>query len=77
MEVGAVRANNMGVGLNYRPLDGDKIDVLPVSPGCPVEPRLMLDNHLGRLAAALRMQGLLAVVLIVYLYYTTHTMDKP
>ncbi len=57
VEVGSVNANETEVPLNYRPRNGDILKVLPVPPGCPVEPCFVLDNHLGRLAASLRMLG--------------------
>ncbi len=37
--------------------DGDEVEVYPIPNGCPIEPRFLLDNHLGRLAAYLRMLG--------------------
>jgi hypothetical protein len=57
VEVGSVNANENEVPLNYRPRNGDILNVFPVPPGCPVEPCFILDNHLGRLAASLRMLG--------------------
>jgi uncharacterized protein len=57
VEVGLITANNGPVGFNHLPHDGEKIDIYPIDPGCPVEPRFVLDCHLGRLAAYLRMLG--------------------
>jgi uncharacterized protein with PIN domain len=57
VEVGLITANNEPVDFSHLPIDSDQIDILPVSPGCPVEPRFILDCHLGRLAAHLRMLG--------------------
>ncbi len=56
VEVGAVVANGQPVGWEYRPRDDDRIEVLPAR-GWEGEPRFILDNHLGRLAAYLRMLG--------------------
>lgn len=56
VEVGAVTANGQPVGWEYRPQDGDQIEVHPAR-GWEGEPRFILDNHLGRLAAYLRMLG--------------------
>lgn len=57
VELGVVVVNNAVVRLNYLVRDGDTVEVYPCSPGCPVEPRFLLDSHLGRLAAHLRMLG--------------------
>lgn len=57
VEVGAVTVNGEAVSLAERVHDGDQIEVRPAAPGCPVEPRFLLDSHLGRLAAYLRMLG--------------------
>ncbi len=56
-EVGQVTANGQARGLDSVPHNGDRIEVRPAAPGCPVEPRFLLDSHLGRLAAHLRMSG--------------------
>ena len=37
--------------------DGDYLEIHSMENGCPIEPRFLLDNHLGRLAAHLRMLG--------------------
>ncbi len=57
VEVGKVLAGQKEVTLGYLPRDGDRLEVLPPPPGLPAEPRFLLDNHLGRLAASLRMLG--------------------
>jgi uncharacterized protein with PIN domain/sulfur carrier protein ThiS len=57
VEVGLVLANGVPVEAGYRPKNGDQIEVRPALAGCPMEPRFLLDNHLGRLAAYLRMLG--------------------
>jgi uncharacterized protein len=57
VEVGIVRANGVVIEMSYQPRDGDRLEVQPAAPGCPVDPRFVLDNHLGRLAAYLRMLG--------------------
>jgi uncharacterized protein with PIN domain len=56
VEVGSVCLDRTPVELAYRPRNGDRLEVRPVA-GCPIEPRFLLDNHLGRLAASLRMLG--------------------
>ncbi len=58
-EVGLLRANGESIGLDYLVHDGDQIEVRPEAPEvCQTEPRFVLDGHLGRLAAHLRMLGL-------------------
>lgn len=59
-EIGQVIVNEEPSGLEYLPQDGDR--VIMISPslgqGLPhLGPRFILDNHLGRLAAYLRMLG--------------------
>ena len=56
-EIGEVRVRGEGGTLNAITQDGDQIEVRPISNGFPTEPRFLLDNHLGRLAAYLRMLG--------------------
>lgn len=56
VEVGLISANGQLVRWDYRPADGDRIVVAP-SLDVPEVPRFILDNHLGRLAAYLRMLG--------------------
>jgi uncharacterized protein with PIN domain len=57
VEVGVILSGSTPVGAGYRPKNGDRIEVRPAPPGYPIEPRFILDNHLGRLAAYLRMLG--------------------
>lgn len=57
VEVGNVSRDGETLGMDYHPRNGDRTEVRPAPPGCPVEPRFLLDNHLGRLAASLRMLG--------------------
>ncbi|HLO17687.1 MAG TPA: Mut7-C RNAse domain-containing protein [Anaerolineales bacterium] len=56
-EMGQVQVNGQERTLTTITQDGDRIEVYPIPNGCPVEPRFVLDNHLGRLAAYLRMLG--------------------
>ncbi len=57
VEVGEVSQDGQPVSLGERPRDGARLEVRPPRPAYPVEPRFLLDNHLGRLAAFLRMLG--------------------
>jgi uncharacterized protein len=57
-EIGAAWVNGREQTLNVITQDADQVEVHPIPNGCPVEPRFILDNHLGRLAAYLRMLGL-------------------
>ena len=58
-EIGALTANGEFIGLGYIVHDGDQIEVQAEAPqSCETEPRFVLDGHLGRLAAHLRMLGL-------------------
>jgi uncharacterized protein with PIN domain len=56
-EIGEVQVNGQAGMLSTITQDGDRVEVHPIPNGCPVEPRFVLDNHLGRLAAYLRMLG--------------------
>ncbi len=62
-EVGRILANGAPVDFDYLPQEGDRVDIYPASQGLqdrysqPPAPRFVLDNHLGRLAAYLRMLG--------------------
>lgn len=57
-EVGEVRVNGRPARLEDIAADGDRVEVWAAAPGCPIEPpRFLLDSHLGRLAAYLRMCG--------------------
>ncbi len=57
VEVGEILSAGTPVKGSDHLNNGDRIEVRPVAPGCPVQPRFLLDNHLGRLAAFLRMLG--------------------
>ncbi len=59
-EVGAARVNGAPAGLDYLVNGGDRVEVYPATAETaarPPELRFVLDNHLGRLAAYLRMMG--------------------
>jgi len=56
-EIGQVQVNGQHGKLSAITQDGDWVEVHPVPDDCPIEPRFLLDNHLGRLAAYLRMLG--------------------
>jgi len=59
-EVGAVRVNGQPAVLNAPARDGDQVEVLAATARLGARPpviRFVLDNHLGRLAAYLRMMG--------------------
>lgn len=56
-EIGPVQIDGREGTLNAIAQDGDRFEIHPIPNGCPVEPRFVLDNHLGRLAAHLRMLG--------------------
>lgn len=56
-EIGQVQVNGQEKKVSAITQDGDLVGVHPVRNGCPVEPRFLLDSHLGRLAAYLRMLG--------------------
>lgn len=56
-EIGRVHVNSHEGDLNDITQDGDQVEIHPIENGCPVPPRYVLDCHLGRLAAHLRMLG--------------------
>lgn len=56
-EIGRVELNGGEGTLDTIVQDSDRVEVHPIPDGCPVEPRFVLDGHLGRLAAYLRMLG--------------------
>lgn len=56
-EIGPVQVNGQVGTLDTITQDGDRVEVHPIPDGCPVEPRFVLDGHLGRLAAYLRLLG--------------------
>lgn len=59
-EIGALVANGHELQLDYQVRDGDRLTVTSIQPplASETEPRFVLDGHLGRLAAYLRMLGL-------------------
>ena len=56
-EMGPVQINAQEGTLNTITEDGDQVQIRPIPDGHPVAPRFLLDNHLGRLAAYLRILG--------------------
>lgn len=56
-EMGPVHINGQAETLGTITQHGDRVEIEPVPNGCPVEPRFILDNHLGRLASNLRLLG--------------------
>lgn len=56
-EIGQIQINGRDEALDTITEDGDRVEVYPVQNGCPIEPRFLLDCHLGRLTAHLRMLG--------------------
>ena len=56
-EIGRVQVNGQEAALRTITQDGDRVDIHPIRDGVSGEPRFILDNHLGRLAAYLRMLG--------------------
>jgi uncharacterized protein with PIN domain len=56
-EIGRVQVNGRDEALGWITQDGDRVEVHPIEDGCPTEPRFLLDCHLGRLTAHLRMLG--------------------
>ena len=56
-EIGQLQVNGQAGSLSTITQDGDRVEIHPLPDGCRVEPRFILDNHLGRLASYLRMLG--------------------
>lgn len=56
-EIGQVQVNGQERTLSTITEEGDRVEIHPIPNGCPIEPRFVLDNHLGRLTAYLRMLG--------------------
>jgi len=56
-EIGRVQVNGLEETLSAITQDGDRVEIHPIPNGPPLEPRFLLDNHLGRLAAYLRLLG--------------------
>ena len=56
-EIGRALVNGQERALDAITADGDRVEFHPIPNGLPGEPRFILDIHLGRLAAYLRMLG--------------------
>jgi uncharacterized protein len=56
-EMGRVQVNGQERTLDTITEDGDRVEILPIPNGLLEDPRFILDGHLGRLAAYLRMLG--------------------
>jgi uncharacterized protein with PIN domain len=56
-EVGRIQVNGQDEAMGRITQDGDQVEIYPIENGCLVEPRFLLDCHLGRLTAHLRMLG--------------------
>ena len=56
-EIGRIVVQGRDATLDRLALDGERVEVYPIENGCPVAPRFLLDCHLGRLTAYLRMLG--------------------
>lgn len=59
-EIGLLFINGVEIGPETIVQDGDRVEVRPFAPvvNATIEPRFVLDGHLGRLASHLRMLGL-------------------
>jgi len=58
VEVGRMENNGGDVEFRYKPKEGDRIAVFPTHYEDSIDPKFVVDGHLGRLAAYLRMLGL-------------------
>lgn len=56
-EMGPIQVNGQEDAMERIARDDDRVEIRPIANGCQVEPRFLLDCHLGRLAAYLRMLG--------------------
>jgi len=56
-EIGRVQVNGQDEPLNVITKDQDHVEIHPIADGYPKDPRFVLDIHLGRLTAYLRMLG--------------------
>jgi hypothetical protein len=56
-EIGQIQVNGRKETMESITQDGDQVEIHPIENGCPIEPRFLLDCHLGRLTAHLRMLG--------------------
>ena len=59
-ETGEIRADGKSIGFEHLVRDDERIEVMAVEPvgESSIEPRFVIDGHLGRLASHLRMLGL-------------------
>jgi uncharacterized protein with PIN domain len=57
-EIGSILVNGREEVLSTITQDGDQVEIEPIENGCQIEPRFLLDCHLGRLTRHLRMLGL-------------------
>jgi hypothetical protein len=57
VEVGRMESKGCEVEFSYKLKEGDRIAVFPAHYGDSIEPKFVVDGHLGRLAAYLRMLG--------------------
>jgi uncharacterized protein with PIN domain len=56
-EIGPIQVNGREEALGRITEEGDRVEIHPIENGCPIEARFILDCHLGRLTAHLRMLG--------------------
>ncbi|HUI89842.1 MAG TPA: Mut7-C RNAse domain-containing protein [Anaerolineales bacterium] len=56
-EIGRIQVNGRDDTLSAITQDRDRVEIDPIENGCRMEPRFVLDCHLGRLTAHLRMLG--------------------
>jgi uncharacterized protein with PIN domain len=56
-EIGQIQVNGLREASSHITEDGDRVEIHPTENGSPMEPRFVLDCHLGRLTAHLRMLG--------------------
>jgi hypothetical protein len=56
-EIGRIQVNGRDETSGSITQDGDQVEVHAIENGCPIEPRFLLDCHLGRLTAYLRTLG--------------------
>lgn len=56
-EIGRIQVNGRDEAPGWIAQDGDRVEVHPIENGYPLDPKFLLDCHLGRLAAHLRMLG--------------------
>src|SRR5262245_1924761 len=56
-EIGQIQVNGRNEALQTITEDADKVEIHPIENEYPLDPRFLLDCHLGRLTAHLRMLG--------------------